>query len=172
MSSQARVIANLVIGANGATSARGSSRTLSNKPDRERFHQLRAGVRAICIGGATYRSEPYSNPPIPLYVSSQGLSVAAAASTHIHDLPPIKLVELAVNAEGAPVLIEGGINFLQDLIENEKIDQLHITRSPSRGDENFFDENRLRNHYILSSSESSGETKFELWIPINQAISQ
>lgn len=165
MSSLARVIANLVIGANGATVAQESSRALTNKADRERFHQLRARARAICIGGATYRSEPYKNPPLPLYIASRETAISPTASTNTYQLSPTELVELALRDEGAPVLIEGGVKFLEDLIENRIIDEFHITRSPNHGDANYFDEKHLRQNYKCLSSEAIEGTTFELWIP-------
>lgn len=167
-SSQPQVIANLVIGANGATEAMGSSRGLTTKLDRERFHQLRERAQAICIGGATFRSEPYEKTPLPLYVASTNAQSHSATSIHFHKLSPLQLVELALRSEGAPVLIEGGIKFLEGLIDTGKIDEFHITRSPKHGDGSFFDEDNLnRNYRCLVSDEVDG-TKFEIWFPLNR----
>ena len=172
MPSPARVIANLVVGQNGATVAQGSSRALTNRTDRERFHQLRASARAICIGGTTYRCEPYSKPPLPLYVSSREPSPSEASSINFYHLSPTELVELALEKEGAPVLVEGGVRFLEELIEKQRIDEFHITRSPHLGDESFFDEDCLRLNYKCVNTEAKAGTNFELWVPIGESISQ
>ena len=69
-----RVAANLVLGADGSSTLRGSSAGLSFPADRERFHQLRRDFGAILIGGNTARNEPYQKTPLPLIVlTRQGL---------------------------------------------------------------------------------------------------
>ncbi len=172
MPSPTRVIANLVIGQNGATVAQGSSRALTNRADRERFHQLRERARAICIGGATYRAEPYSKSPLPLYVASRESSPSKASSMNFYRLSPTELVELALEKEGAPVLVEGGVRFLKELIEKQRIDEFHITRSPHLGDESFFDKDSLRLNYKCANTEVKTGVNFELWVPIGEFISQ
>lgn len=166
--SEPRIIANLLIGSDGATTLNGSSKALTNKADRERFHQLREKARAICIGGSTFRSEPYEKVPLPLYVSSRGTSVTLANLRDVYPLSPTELVKLALATEGAPILIEGGPNFLTELIESAQIDELHITRSPTSGDDNYFDETHLNQNYkCLESNEVDG-VRFEIWSPINR----
>ena len=62
------VMANLVMGADGSTSIRGSSSALSSKLDRLRFHELRKRASVILIGGNTARNEPYAKTPLPLVI--------------------------------------------------------------------------------------------------------
>ena len=159
-----RVRANLLVGGNGMTTLAGSSRPLSNAADRRRFHTLRESAGAIAIGGSTYRNEPYSKSSIPLYVStrSQGLT---GVNARFLNLSPFELVKLALSENARDLLVEGGVNFLSELIEREAIDELNITRVQKDGDGYPFDEAQLERHYQLVSSEKSGDTVFELWRP-------
>jgi hypothetical protein len=65
------VVANIVLGKDGATTSNGNSAPLSSGADRERFHQLRMATDLIVIGGETSRREPYRQDPVPLAVMSR-----------------------------------------------------------------------------------------------------
>ena len=159
-----RVRANLLVGGNGMTTLEGSSRPLSNSADRKRFHALRDSACAIVIGGSTYRSEPYSRTPIPLYVSTR-VKELSGSNTKFLNLSPLKLVELALSEVDGVILIEGGVNFLSELIGSEVIDEFNITRVQKNGDGYPFSETQLQHHYQLELSEKSGDAVFELWRP-------
>lgn len=162
-----RVRANLIVGKNGMTALAGSSRPLSNPEDRKRFHALRRSASAIAIGGSTFRSEPYAKSPIPLYVSTRG-EVLSSANVQFHNLSPLDLVELALAENDGVILIEGGVNFLDELIKAEVIDELNITRVEKDGDGFPFSDTELVRHYRLEKNEKSGDTVFELWRPKKQ----
>ena len=164
----AQIEANLLVARNKMTSLKGSSRKLSTLEDRKRFHALRKDAGAIAIGGSTYRTEPYSSCPLPLYVATtrQGLH---QSGVRFLILPPVKLVELARGEIDGKLLIEGGVNFLHELIKSEVIDLIHISRVDQDGDAFEFDENLLRIHYRLVMNERSGETQFESWEPLRKS---
>jgi riboflavin biosynthesis pyrimidine reductase len=164
VTSAQKVLANIVVASNGMTTLNGSSRELSNSDDRTRFHALRAKSSAIVIGGSTFRSEPYKNVALPLYVaSSQKKPMNSTAK--FFALSPRELVKLAVTEVKGAVLIEGGVNFLKELIAHQEIDEIHITRVQKTGDAHLFDFEELANQYSLRLMEEIKGTKFELWTP-------
>lgn len=157
------ILANLVIGSNGATSISGSSRGLSFPEDRLRFHGLRKAAKAIAIGGATYRAEPYKNPILPLYISSNGAS-DFGEGIQAFEIAPKDLVARALAETGGPVLIEGGVNFLCDLLREGLVDLLYVTRSPKAGNGDFVPSDFFKS-YELTQSEEIGDGIFEIWRP-------
>lgn len=80
-------------------------------------------------------------------------------------LSPSELVRLAVTEVKGAVLIEGGVNFLKELIAHQEIDEIHITRVQKSGDGHLFDFETLKNHYSMKSREEMKGTRFELWTP-------
>lgn len=159
-----KVIANIVVASNGMTTLNGSSRELSNPDDRARFHALRVNSSAILIGGSTFRSEPYEKAPLPLYVASRD-EEPRNSNARFFALSPSELVKLAASEVKGAVLIEGGVNFLKELIALQKIDEIYITRVKKTGDSHIFDFEKLRNQYALKSAEEIRGTLFELWTP-------
>jgi dihydrofolate reductase len=162
----AQILANLIIARNGATSLRGSSRPLSTPEDRKRFHTLRKGASAIAIGGSTFRTEPYENLKIPLFVATRDSTTEIGGSSSIvrfYNLSPLELLQVASKEIEGTILIEGGVNFLRDLISAQMIDQIYISRVDLDGDDYLLDEHALRSNYRLVSTESIGETNFEIW---------
>jgi riboflavin biosynthesis pyrimidine reductase len=162
-----RVRANLVVGSNGMTTYRGSSKGLSSSEDRARFHELRSASEVILIGGSTFRNEPYSKCPLPLYISSRGSNLKGE-NVHSFNLSPSKLLAKAFNDGYKEILIEGGVQFLSGLFDKTMIDEFHLTRSDIEGDGDKFDETSLSAKYKLLSQSIANTTKFEVWVPINQ----
>lgn len=153
------------------TSLSGSSRQLSNPEDRRQFHALRKRASAIAIGGSTFRSEPYTRTPLPLFVSTKSLPLSNEAtedqqSIRFFNLSPLKLIETARGEIDGDLLVEGGVNFLHDLIQAQVVDQMFITRVDVDGDAFEFDEDHLNLHYRLVSSEVINTSTFETWEPI------
>jgi dihydrofolate reductase len=163
----AKVRANLVVGSNGMTTKAGSSKPLSNRQDRAKFHELRQISEVILIGGSTFRNEPYSNCPLPLYISSHSQNFGGE-NIHSFNLSPVRVLERAVGDGFENILVEGGVAFLSELITEKLIDEFHITRSDKSGDRDELDENSLHANYKLATESKSGETKFEIWVPLNQ----
>lgn len=170
----AQILANLIVARNGMTSLRGSSRPLSTPEDREKFHALRKGASAIAIGGSTFRSEPYTNLQIPVFVATRQLSsevgadqseVRSQPSVRFYDLSPLEILQVASRDVEGAILIEGGVNFLRELIPAQKIDQIYISRVDQNGDDHLLDEHALRSNYRLVSMEKISNTNFETWEP-------
>jgi riboflavin biosynthesis pyrimidine reductase len=157
-----QVRANLVIGSNGMSTLAGSSRGLSSPADREKFQQLRRESDVILIGGSTYRNEPYSKCPLPLYVSTRAYH-AISTKVSFFNLSPAELVKKAKSDGYKEILIEGGVSFLSELIANSLIDEFHLTRSLHFGDQHFFDEVDLKKNYNLITRSNLGPDCFEIW---------
>lgn len=160
---QVKTMANILLARNLATSLGGSSRALSPKSDRIRFHQIRMLAKAILIGGQSYRNEPYSKLSLPLYISSRTLNEGAAGNKFIFNQDPAWLINRALLEQGCPVLIEGGVNFISNLIAESLIDLLYITRVNQDGDGHFFDESQLLMNYQRQSIEDIDGASFESW---------
>ena len=160
---QVKTMANILLARNLATSLGGSSRALSPKSDRIRFHQIRTLAKAILIGGQSYRNEPYSKLSLPLYISSRTLNEGAAGNKFIFNQDPAWLINRALLEQGYPVLIEGGVNFISNLISESLIDLLYITRVNQDGDGHFFDESQLLKNYQRQSIEDIDGASFESW---------
>ena len=160
---EVKTMANILLARNLATSLGGSSRALSPKSDRIRFHQIRTLAKAILIGGQSYRNEPYSKLSLPLYISSRTLNEGAAGNKFIFNQDPAWLINRALLEQGYPVLIEGGVNFISNLIAESLIDLLYITRVNQDGDGHFFDESQLLKNYERQSIEIIDGASFESW---------
>ena len=158
-----KTMANILLAKNMATSLGGSSRALSPKSDRIRFHQIRTQAKAILIGGQSYRNEPYSKLSLPLYISSRTLNEAVSGNKFIFNQDPAWLINRALLEQGSPVLIEGGVNFISNLITKSLIDLLYITRVNQNGDGHFFDESQLLENYQRQSIEVIDGASFEIW---------
>lgn len=160
--------ANLVIGLNGMSRKAGSSRGLSSPADRARFLELRRDADVILIGGSTYRDEPYSKCPLPLYVATRAKSANVGKVTFFN-LSPAELINQAKLDGFKKILIEGGVNFLLEPIKSSQIDELYLTRTQVLGDSDKFDENNLRDNYKLTGETIEGIDRFEVWERINQS---
>ncbi|MEY3093545.1 MAG: hypothetical protein RLZZ317_48 [Actinomycetota bacterium] len=162
----ARVIANMVISPNGATILGEGSMPLSSPADRRRFHEIRSLARAIAIGGSTFRSEPYTDLPVPVYVASRKLP--QQPGVNVYDESPTTLVERALREVGSPVLVEGGVEFVKPLLEKEIINRFFLTRSAIQGDAGFVEIDRCLTNYICVTSEKVDDDRFEIWEPREQ----
>lgn len=159
-----RVLANMVIGANGATSLDHDSAALSTPADRKRFHEIRKMSTALVVGGNTFRREHYSKAPMPVYVATQTPTSSTSTSIFIVAAPEIVVRKALEDSNGA-VLIEGGIRFIAPLLAKGVIDRLFLTRSPISGDGDFFDFENLHRNYQLDSSNKVDDVTFEEWTP-------
>jgi riboflavin biosynthesis pyrimidine reductase len=162
-----RVLANLVLGSDGSTTLDGSSKALSSGTDRKRFHELRALASAILIGGNTARTEPYATTPVPLVVITRSgnipESVRKNTQARIWELDPISAIKKAGDEFGGNVLVEGGMNLIQELLIANQIDELYLTLSNKSGGENVYDLSALTRDFTVESSEKvDGETFLKL----------
>lgn len=161
------VMANLVLGSDGSTTMDGTSKSLSSATDRKRFHELRALASVILIGGNTARSEPYGQTPVPLIVITKSgdlpKSVRENPKANIWELDPISAIEKARKEFGENILVEGGMNLIQELLLATKIDELFLTLSKKSGGENVYDLSALTRDFTVESSEKiDGETFLKL----------
>jgi len=161
------ILANLVLGSDGSTTLDGSSKSLSSAEDRKRFHELRAQASVILIGGNTARNEPYADTPVPLVVITRSgdipESVRKNAKAQIWELDPISAIERAQKEFGECVLVEGGMNLIQELLLANKIDELYLTLSKKSGGESVYDLSALTREFTVESSEKiAGETFLKL----------
>ena len=60
-------------------------------------------------------------------------------------------------------MIEGGVNFISNLIAESLIDLLYITRVNQDGDGHFFDPSDLLKNYERRSTEIIDGVSFESW---------
>ena len=167
-----RVIANMVIGSNGATSLHQDSAPLSPPADRVRFHAIRRLASCLVVGGNTYRCEHYSKAPLPVFVATRNPEIFAEqypssqGQSFFIKAAPESVVNEAIAAKGGVVLVEGGISFISPLLRTKLIDRLFLTRSPIEGDGDFFNFEELRHNYSLARSEDVLDVTFEEWVPI------
>lgn len=166
-----RVLANMVIGSNGATCLHRDSAPLSPPADRKRFHQIRALASALIVGGNTYRLEHYESAPLPVFVATRDeelLSRNAKGSyphSQFFNAAPHEVVDFALAQLKSPLLVEGGIGFLTPLIKARLVDRLFLTRSPIAGDSDYFDFKLLESLYEIDQSERIDDVLFEQWRP-------
>ena len=148
----APVIASLVVGRNLATSVGGTSHGLRTGVDRERFLALRNSdqIGAIVVGARTAAVEPYQSAPHPLFIYHRNLGVLAK-----------EFIDAIRNEVSAPILCEGGVRLLHQLLRADYIDYFHLARVAIDGESDFFDISLLQQRMILSGSEEIEGTTFE-----------
>ena len=167
MGAKLNVIANLVVGSDGATSKNGSSIGLSSPADRERFHLLRKQSDAILIGGSTARREPYKKTPIPLFIITHSLVRLQPKNQLAKQLnlpPKSALAEISnffVDKEKAQILVEAGPKLLTQMIEEGLIQTLYLTINHGATGENIIDLNQLIRTFKLVSSEKIADDEFQ-----------
>lgn len=135
------IIANLLVGRDGATTLDGRSAPLSSKSDRERFHLIRSQANLIIIGGNTSRSEPYSKTPVPLVVISHFNEISGSAAQNPYALLSNRnisdtLKEYSLQYE--TILVEGGANLLLQALQLSLIDTLYLTKTDQGGEGPYF----------------------------------
>ena len=169
MGAKLNVIANLVVGSDGATSKNGSSVGLSSPADRQRFHDLRKQSDAILIGGSTARREPYKKTPIPLFIITHSLVRLQPKNQLAKQLnlpPKLALVEISnffADKERAQILVEAGPKLLTQMIEEGLIQTLYLTINHGATGENIIDLNQLIRTFKLVSSEKIADDEFQIY---------
>jgi riboflavin biosynthesis pyrimidine reductase len=132
------IIATIVVGADGSSSIKGSSKEVTSASDRESFLKRRRLVDCIIIGGNTARNEPYSKTPVPLVVVSRQEHPNLPAA-HVWNLDPEVALAQARKEFGENILIEGGSSFITYLLEKNAIDLLELSVTSATGGSHFFD---------------------------------
>ena len=155
------VLANLVIGLDGSTTSAGSSAKLSSQEDRRRFNELRKRADVILIGGETARKEPYQKTPVPLVVTSKFkeiLEINLNEKAEIVNIAPVSSIKYAREKYGETILIEGGPNFLLEVID--EVDELYITISSKNGDGQVVSFDGLTRNFIMEDMEKIDQEIF------------
>ena len=155
------VLANLVIGLDGSTTSAGSSAKLSSQEDRRRFNELRKRADVILIGGETARKEPYQKTPVPLVVTSKFkeiLEINLNEKAEIVNIAPVSSIKYAREKYGETILIEGGPNFLLEVIG--EVDELYITISSKNGDGQVVSFDGLTRNFIMEDMEKIDQEIF------------
>ncbi len=127
------VLANIILGPDGATVVDGSSRALSFPEDRKRFLQIRTLADVIIVGGNTARCEPYGITPIPLIVLSKTSDMGTAASNPMATSWNLNL-EVALERiidQYEHILLETGLSLLLPALEAGLVDVLYVTVADS-----------------------------------------
>lgn len=148
------IIANLVIGQDGSTTSSGNSSGLSSQEDRRRFHELRSRIDVIIIGGSTARNEPYTKTPKPLVVVSKFEKIAEISANklaEVTNLDPRKALQYAQSKYGENILVEGGPNLLNLVID--LVDELYITISKMTGDGQLVSFDGLTRNFVMEDME-------------------
>ncbi len=168
---QVVVSANLIVGADGSTTANGSSIGLSNDEDRQRFHQLRGESDLILIGGNTARREPYKRTPIPLYIlthSKVKLQPKNQLAKQFQLTPKQLLEEIGSKFESTSelpikLLVEAGPKLLLEMITQSLVDYLYLTVSLNKKGENKVDINELTKDFRLVRNETKKDYEFRYY---------
>ena len=166
VSSGLTVIANLIIGSDGATSKNGSSLGLSTPADRSRFHEIRSQADAILIGGATARLEPYKKTAIPLFIlthSHAKLQPKNPLAKQLNMDPDLALIEISkyLSTKDKPILlVEAGPKLLKRLIELKKINKFYLTINHAVIGENKIEIKDFLKEFKLIESKKIGSDEF------------
>jgi riboflavin biosynthesis pyrimidine reductase len=156
------VFASLVVGADGATTKKGSSRAISSGIDRTSFLARRRAVDFIFIGGETARTEPYHRTPVPVVVSSRSLVNALADNRLAHwwNLSPNAAIEKGIKQFGPNVLVESGARMLQQLISAKLLDGLYLSVTDIAGGDDVVSVEELLQNFSSIERQLIGDTLF------------
>jgi riboflavin biosynthesis pyrimidine reductase len=154
--------ANLVIGSDGATTKNGSSKELSSAADRARFHKLRENISAILIGGNTARTEPYATTPVQLVIVSATNQIPKDVRNNplaiVWNISPLEAVMRIQDEFGEEILVEGGPELVQELLDGDVIDELFITQTSISSGENQVSLRKITEGFDeISREEVSGD---------------
>lgn len=158
------VFATLVTGSDGSTTKGGSSRAITSGADRSEFLARRRTADFILIGGKTARIEPYHRTPVPVVVASHSMVNALTANREAHwwNCSPTAALDLGIKKFGSKVLVEGGANFIFELISARSLDGIYLSVTPESGGEEKIDYQELLAKFSeVTSREVDGTHFFE-----------
>lgn len=145
---EVEVIATLLIDPLGRVSEGGTSRGLSSALDRERFLSFRRWGRCILIGGQTFQVESYQGSRLPVEVFSRSKREITSWSAELERLK---------RKYGKRILVEAGPGLLHQLLDDDLIDRLYLTRSDRESSDShspIFDINMLTKSGTMECIES------------------
>jgi riboflavin biosynthesis pyrimidine reductase len=154
----ANIVANIVVGKDGATTCNGHSGPLSSGLDRDRFHRLRERADLILIGGETSRREPYRRTPVPLAVLSRRSTLSGSSAEN----PQAFLIQAGIaeaigelREKYKTILMECGATLLAEALNLNLVNELYITRSHATGEGPYFRWDSLEEKFTLVIEERS-----------------
>ncbi len=115
-----KVISSLLIDPVGRVRDGVSSRPLSSEDDRQRFLALRASADCIVIGRKTWESESYAKTKVPVIVYSRATSPITRWAIELDRLQ---------KEHGPRIVIEAGPDLLEQLLHEDLIDRLYLTKT-------------------------------------------
>jgi riboflavin biosynthesis pyrimidine reductase len=156
------VFATLVTGSDGSTTKGGSSRAITSKADRTAFLARRRSADFILIGGKTARSEPYHRTPVPVVVASHSMVNALADNRDAHwwNCSPCAALDRGIKKFGNNVLVEGGANFILELINNRALDGIYLSVTSESGGEFKVDYRDLLANFSDVTEREVEDTRF------------
>ena len=156
--------ANLVLGEDGQSTFEGSSKALSSRFDRAKFHAIRAESQVILIGGNTARIEPYGKTPVRLIVLSKSgdipVSVQGNTSAEIWNLSPAQAISRLRDEGVERILVEAGISIVRELSAENLLDGIYVTHTNFDKGENVVDIESLTQNMVIESAEDSDGESF------------
>jgi riboflavin biosynthesis pyrimidine reductase len=156
------VFATLVSGSDGSTTKGGSSRSITSGADRTEFLTRRRSADFILIGGRTARSEPYHRTPVPVVIASRSMVNALADNRDAHwwNCSPSTALDRGIKKFGSNVLVEGGANFIFELISSGSLDGIYLSVTPESGGEAKIDHQELLAKFSEVTEREVEGTKF------------
>ena len=156
--------ANLVLGADGQSTFEGSSKSLSSRFDRARFHSIRGQSQAILIGGNTARIEPYGRTPVRLIVLSKSGEIPELVkknpAAEIWNLSPAQAIS-KLRSEGVErILVEAGASIVQELSTQNLLDGIYVTHTNFDKGENIIDIAAITENMVIESAEDNDGESF------------
>lgn len=151
------VIATINVGANGATTLRGSSLALSTPADRQAFLALHRNAGSYLTGGNSFSTERYSPSKTPIIILTR-------SDRKFGNRDDVNVVKVESNLKATisnveanfpnPILVEAGATLLTALVDEGCIEELYLNQSPFDGDAHFIDINKLLKHFEIVNEEN------------------
>ena len=123
---EVKVIASLLIDPKGRVRDGVSSRPLSSAEDRQRFLAVRTLADCIVIGRRTSEAESYAKTKVPVVVYSR--------RTHPITRWDLELERLQ-REYGPRIVIEAGPDLLEQLLKEDLIDRLYLTKTSRKSND-------------------------------------
>jgi riboflavin biosynthesis pyrimidine reductase len=157
------LIASLAVGANGATTLRGSSRGISTPADRNRFLALHRSAGAIITGKESAAVEDYAKTRVPIFIFTRSPERLVFQHPTMQQIVVDRdLLEISRRIDqriSGDIVIEAGPRLLLAMAEVGAVDVLHLSITPIEGDGNFIETSMLLSNFEIESEEHQDGTQ-------------
>jgi riboflavin biosynthesis pyrimidine reductase len=157
------LIASLAVGANGATTLRGSSSGISSPADRDRFLALHRSAGAIITGKESAIVEDYAKTRVPIFIFTRSPEKIHFQHPTMQQITVDRdLLEISRRIDqriSGDIVIEAGPRLLLAMAEVGAVDVLHLSITPIEGDGNFIDTSMLLSYFEIESEEHQDGTR-------------